>query len=218
MILWFSKMLLPLVISYVIAFGLISRRPIFDDFLDGAKSGMKTVADILPTLIGLITAVGVVRASGLLDAITDICAGAAGLFHIPQELVPITLVRLVSNSAATGLLLDMFRQYGPDSRIGMAASVIMSSTETVFYCLSIYFGSVKCAGPAMHVPGALIATAAGLRHASGLRESKTLPRTHFFHNVVRKTRLSKDSKSCIIKSGATGFACSEGEKWILTRH
>ena len=128
MILWFSKMLLPLVISYVIAFGLISRRPIFDDFLDGAKSGMKTVADILPTLIGLITAVGVVRASGLLDAITDICAGAAGLFYIPQELVPITLVRLVSNSAATGLLLDMFRQYGPDSRIGMAASVIMSST------------------------------------------------------------------------------------------
>ena len=98
MILWFSKMLLPLVISYVIAFGLISRRPIFDDFLDGAKNGIKTVADILPTLIGLITAVGVVRASGLLDAITDISAGAAGLFHIPQELVPITLVRLVSNS------------------------------------------------------------------------------------------------------------------------
>ena len=159
MILWFSKMLLPLVISYVIAFGLISRRPIFDDFLDGAKSGMKTVADILPTLIGLITAVGVVRA---LDAITDICAGAAGLFYIPQELVPITLVRLVSNSAATGLLLDMFRQYGPDSRIGMAASVIMSSTETVFYCLSIYFGSVKVRRTRYAVPGALIATAAGI--------------------------------------------------------
>ena len=162
MILWFSKMLLPLVISYVIAFGLISRRPIFDDFLDGAKSGMKTVADILPTLIGLITAVGVVRASGLLDAITDICAGAAGLFYIPQELVPITLVRLVSNSAATGLLLDMFRQYGPDSRIGMAASVIMSSTETVFYCLSIYFGSVQVRRTRYTVPGALIATGAGI--------------------------------------------------------
>ena len=162
MILWFSKMLLPLVISYVIAFGLISRRSIFDDFLDGAKNGMKTVADILPTLIGLITAVGVVRASGLLDAITDISAGAAGLFHIPQELVPVTLVRLVSNSAATGLLLDLFRQYGPDSRIGMAASVIMSSTETVFYCLSIYFGSVKVRRTRYAVPGALIATAAGI--------------------------------------------------------
>ena len=131
MILWFSKMLLPLVISYVIAFGLISRRPIFDDFLDGAKNGIKTVADILPTLIGLITAVGIVRASGLLDAIT-------------------------------GLLLDLFRQYGPDSRIGMAASVIMSSTETVFYCLSIYFGSVKVRRTRYAVPGALIATAVGI--------------------------------------------------------
>ena len=109
MILWLSKILLPFVISYVIAFGLISHRPIFDDFLDGAKSGMKTVADILPTLIALITAVGVVRASGLLDAVTSACAGAAGLLHIPRELVPITLVRLVSNSAATGLLLDLFR-------------------------------------------------------------------------------------------------------------
>lgn len=91
MILWLSKILLPFVISYVIAFGLISHRPIFDDFLDGAKSGMKTVADILPTLIALITAVGVVRASGLLDAVTSVCAGAAGLLHIPRELVPITL-------------------------------------------------------------------------------------------------------------------------------
>ena len=162
MILWISKILLPFVISYVVAFGLISHRPVFDDFLDGAKSGMKTVAEILPTLVGLMSAVGVLRASGLLDAVTDVCAGAAGLLHIPQELVPITLVRLVSNSAATGLLLDLFRQYGPDSRIGMAASVLMSSTETVFYCLSIYFGSVKVRRTRYTVPGALIATVAGI--------------------------------------------------------
>lgn len=162
MILWLSKILLPFVIGYVIAFGLISRRPVFDDFLEGAKGGMKTVADILPTLIGLITAVGVVRASGLLDALTSVCAGAAGILHIPRELVPITMVRLVSNSAATGLLLDLFRQYGPDSHIGMAASVLMSSTETVFYCLSIYFGSVKVRRTRYSIPGALIATAAGI--------------------------------------------------------
>lgn len=162
MILWLSKILLPFVISYVIAFGLISRRPIFNDFLDGAKDGMKTVADILPTLIGLIAAVGVVRASGLLDAVTGVCARTAGLLHIPRELVPIILVRLVSSSAATGLLLDLFRQYGPDSRIGMAASLLMSSTETVFYCLSIYFGSVQVRRTRYTVPGALIATAAGI--------------------------------------------------------
>ena len=161
-LIFLSEFMVPLTVFYIVGSGILAKRPVFDDFLDGAKSGMKTVADILPTLIGLITAVGVVRASGLLDAITDICAGAAGLFYIPQELVPITLVRLVSNSAATGLLLDMFRQYGPDSRIGMAASVIMSSTETVFYCLSIYFGSVQVRRTRYTVPGALIATAAGI--------------------------------------------------------
>ena len=161
-LIFLSEFMVPLTVFYIVGSGILTKRPVFDDFLDGAKNGIKTVADILPTLIGLITAVGVVRASGLLDAITDIRAGAAGLFHIPQELVPITLVRLVSNSAATGLLLDLFRQYGPDSRIGMAASVIMSSTETVFYCLSIYFGSVKVRRTRYTVPGALIATAAGI--------------------------------------------------------
>ena len=74
MILWLSKILLPFVISYVIAFGLISRRPIFNDFLDGAKEGMHTVADVLPTLIGLMTAVGVLRASGILEAVSVGCA------------------------------------------------------------------------------------------------------------------------------------------------
>ncbi len=92
---------------------------------------MKTVADILPTLDWSDYSCGVVR-HPTTGCDNGYLRGAAGLFYIPQELVPITLVRLVSNSAATGLLLDMFRQYGPDSRIGMAASVIMSSTETVF--------------------------------------------------------------------------------------
>lgn len=162
MILWISKILLPFTVSYVVAFGLISHRPIFDDFLDGAKNGMKTVADLLPTLLGLMTAVGVVRASGLLETVTCLCAEASGILHLPQELIPLTLVRLVSNSAAIGLLLDLFQQYGPDSRVGMAASVLMSSTETVFYCLSIYFGSVKVRRTRYTVPGALLATAAGI--------------------------------------------------------
>ena len=161
-LIFLSEFMVPLTVFYIVGSGILTKRPVFDDFLDGAKSGMKTVADILPTLIALITAVGVVRASGLLDAVTSVCAGAAGLLHIPRELVPITLVRLVSNSAATGLLLDLFRQYGPDSRTGMAASVLMSSTETVFYCLSIYFGSVKVRRTRYTVPGALIATAAGI--------------------------------------------------------
>lgn len=162
MIVWLSRILIPLTVSYIIGFGLLSRRPVFEDFLEGAKDGMRTVAGILPTLIGLMTAVGVLRASGLLDALSGWLTAPAQWLHLPSELVPLTLVRLVSNSAATGLVLDIFGKHGPDSQIGMAASVLMSCTETVFYCVSIYFGAVKVKKTRYALPGALIATAVGV--------------------------------------------------------
>lgn len=171
-VLWLSKILVPFVICYIIGFGLISGRPVFDDFLDGAKEGMKTVAEIFPTLLGLITAVGILRASGFLDALASWLSVPAGWLHIPAPLVPVTLVRLVSNSAATGLVLDIFRQYGPDSPIGMAASVMMSSTETVLYCISIYFGAVKIKKTRYVLPGALLATAAGVAASIWLTQPK----------------------------------------------
>lgn len=162
MMVWLSRLLIPITVSYIVGFGLLSKRPVFDDFLEGAKDGMKTVAGILPTLIGLMTAVGVLRASGLLDALGSWLSVPARWLHLPAELVPLTLVRLISNSAATGLVLDIFGKYGPDSALGMAASVLMSCTETVFYCISIYFGSVKVEKTRYTIPGALIATAAGI--------------------------------------------------------
>lgn len=162
MISWLSRILVPLIISYIVGFGLLSRRPVFDDFLAGAKEGMRTVTQILPTLIGLMTAVGVLRASGFLDTLGEWLAAPATWLHLPVPLIPLTLVRLISNSAATGLVLDIFARYGPDSPLGMAASVMMSSTETVFYCISIYFGSVHVTKTRYVLPGALLATAAGI--------------------------------------------------------
>ncbi|MGL5436339.1 MAG: spore maturation protein [Lachnospiraceae bacterium] len=161
-IIWLSRYMIPLVICYIIGFGLLSKRPIFDDFTDGAKDGMKTVVSILPTLIGLMTAVGVLRASGFLDALAGWLSVPARYLHMPEQLIPLTLVRLVSNSAATGLVLDIFENYGPDSVLGMAASILMSCTETLFYCISIYFGSVKVTKTRYALPGALVATIAGI--------------------------------------------------------
>lgn len=162
MILWISQIMIPLAVCYIIGFGLLSKRPVFEDFLEGAKAGMKTVAGVLPTLIGLMCAVGVLRTSGFLEAAGSLLAGPAAFLHLSAELIPLTLVRMVSNSAATGLMLDIFDRFGPDSSLGMCASVMMSSTETVFYCLSIYFGSVKIKKTRYALPGALIATAAGI--------------------------------------------------------
>lgn len=162
MIVWLSNMMIPMTVGYIVAFGLFSRRPVFDDFLAGAKDGMNTVAGILPTLIGLMTAVGVLRASGFLGALSGWLTIPARLLHFPEELLPLTLIRLISNSAATGLVLDIFKQFGPDSQLGMAASILMSSTETVFYCISVYFGSVHVTKTRYTIPGALLATAAGI--------------------------------------------------------
>lgn len=162
MIQWISRILVPLIVSYIVGFGILSRRPVFDDFLTGAKEGIRTIVNILPTLIGLMTAVGVLRSSGFLDVLSGWMSVPASWLHLPAPLIPLTLVRLISNSAATGLVLDIFTRYGPDSPLGMAASVMMSSTETVFYCISIYFGSVHVTKTRYVLPGALLATAAGV--------------------------------------------------------
>ena len=161
-LLFLSEAMVPLMIFYIVGFGLLSGRPVLDDFIDGAKDGMKTVAGIFPTLAGLMVSVGIIRSSGFLDFLGEVLAMPAALLHLPPQLVPVILVRLVSNSAATGLVLDIFKEYGTDSRLGLMASIMMSSTETVLYCMSLYFGSVKITKTRYTLPGALLATAAGL--------------------------------------------------------
>ena len=155
-VLYLSDFLVPVILFYIIGFGLISRRPVFDDFTRG------TVAGILPTLIGLMTAVGVLRASGFLEFLSEILKAPAGFLRIPGEIVPVILVRLVSSSAATGFLLDIFRTYGPDSLLGMTVSIMESCTETVFYTMSVYFMAVKVTKTRWTLAGALISTAAGI--------------------------------------------------------
>ncbi len=159
---YLSEYLVPLVLFYITGFAVLQRRPVFDDFIEGAKMGMRTVAGILPTLVGLMTAVGVLRASGFLDFLAGILEGPAGFFHVPAETVPVILVRLVSSSAATGLLLDIFKNSGPDSYVGMMVSILESCTETVFYTMSVYYMAVRVTKTRWTLAGALAATAGGV--------------------------------------------------------
>ena len=161
-LIFLSEFMVPLVIFYIVGFGLLSGRPVFDDFLKGAAEGMKTVAGILPTLIGLMAGVGILRASGLLEAAAEILKAPAARLHIPTPLVPVMLVRLVSSSAATGLILDIFKQYGPDSLTGNMVSIMMGCTETVFYTMSVYFMTAGIRKTRWTLAGALIATAGGI--------------------------------------------------------
>lgn len=158
---YLSDFMIPFLLFYVVGYGLLSKRDIYSDFLDGAKNGLKTVAGLVPTLIGLLTGVGVLRASGFLEFLSGLLGKATGAAGISPELVPLALVRMFSSSAATGLLLDIFKEFGTDSSIGLTAGIMLSATESIFYCMSVYFGSVKIQKTRYTLPGAILATMAG---------------------------------------------------------
>ncbi len=160
-LLYLSDMMIPMVIFYLVGYGLLAKTDVYTAFLQGAKTGMKTVLDILPTLIGLFVAVGALRTSGALDFLAGLLQKAVGGTGIPSPLIPLVLVRLFSSSAATGMAVDIFKEFGTDSYAGMAASILMSCTETVFYTMSVYFAAAKVTRTRYTLPGALIATAAG---------------------------------------------------------
>jgi len=161
-LLFLSETIIPILIFWIVAYGFVNRRPVYEDFIEGAKDGFTTVFGILPTLIGLMIAVGVLRASGFLEMLGGLLSALIPEQIFPPELLPLSLVKMFSSSAATGLLLDIFKEHGPDSFLGRTAAVMMSSTETVFYTLSVYFMSVNIKKSRYTVAGALVCTIAGL--------------------------------------------------------
>ena len=160
-----SDFLIPVTILFIVVFGCLQRVDIYEVFLEGAKEGLQTGIDILPTLIGLVMAVEVVRAGGLLDLMVELLRPLSNAVGFPAELAPLSIVRLVSSSAATGLLTDLFAHYGPDSTLGRVASVMMSCTETVFYTMSLYFLSVGIKKTRWTQPCALLANIVGIAAA-----------------------------------------------------
>ena len=156
LLVYISNYIVPFLILSIIVYGLSAKVNVYETFIKGAKSGFFTVVRIMPTLIGLMAAVGILRASGVLDFISGL------LENFPGELVPLTIVKMFSSSAATGLLLDIFKQFGTDSRLGMIASISLSCTETIFYTMSVYFMTAGIKKSRYTLAGALIATFAGL--------------------------------------------------------
>ena len=155
-----SNIIIPALIFYVVMTGLTQKKDIYRSFTKGAQDGVQTVIGILPTLIGLMVAVGVLRASGFLDFMGRMFGQFLGDF--PQELVSLFLIKAFSSSAATGLLLDIYKEYGTDSYAGLVASLALSSTETIFYTMSVYFMTIKVTKTRWTLPGALISTIAGI--------------------------------------------------------
>ena len=159
---YISDFIIPILIVYILVTGLAAKIPVYDEFVKGASEGVRTVFRIFPTLVGLMTAVGMLRASGVLDVLTKLLVLPARILHFPEQLIPLALVRLFSASAATSLVLDVYKQYGTDSYTGMLASIMMGCTETVFYTMSVYFLAVKISRTRWTLAGALFSTLAGI--------------------------------------------------------
>ena len=139
---YISDCMIPFVILYLVGYGMCKKVDIFDSFIEGAKDGFLTVYKILPTLIGIF-------------------APVVNILHFPGELLPLFIVKMFSSSAATGLLLDIYKTYGTDSYLGTLASVLMSCSETIFYTMSVYFMTARVTKTRYTLTGALVATFAG---------------------------------------------------------
>lgn len=159
---YLSDFCIPLLLFYMIAYGLLTKTDIYKEFTEGAKDGFQVTIGILPTLIGLMTGVGMLRASGFLEMLSGLLKPVAEVLFFPAELVPLVVVKLFSSSAATGLVLDIFKEFGPDSYLGKVTSLICSSTETVFYTMSVYFMAAGVKKTRYTLTGALTATAVGV--------------------------------------------------------
>lgn len=156
-----SVYIIPAFISAIIISCVKSKVPVYDSVIEGAEDGLKMLLKIIPTMVAIMTAVSMLRASGALEAAVGALSPLCKAANIPPEIVPMMLLRPISGSGAFGILADDLTVYGPDSRIGNLASVIMGSTETTFYTLAVYFGSTNVKDIKRAVPCAVLGDVVG---------------------------------------------------------
>ncbi|MCL2578840.1 MAG: spore maturation protein [Oscillospiraceae bacterium] len=138
-----SDFVLPITLVGILGYGIFKGVDVFGEFLTGAKEGLTTVVNIVPAIIALMTCVGMFKASGALDGIVWLFSPVAAALQLPQEVVPLAILRPISGSGALVIYNDILATHGPDSFIGRVASVIEGSSETTFYTIAVYYGAVK---------------------------------------------------------------------------
>lgn len=153
--------IVPLLLFGICAAALQKRENAYDLMLNGAADGLKLLISLVPALIFLLTAVTMLRQSGAIEILSRFFAPVFSFFGIPPETAILVLVRPISGSAALAVGADLMAQYGVDSQIGRTAAIMLGSTETTFYTISVYFGAVGIHKTRYTVPAALIADLTG---------------------------------------------------------
>ena len=161
-----GEYIVPMVLAVTAVAALRKREKAYDILVDGAREGFQMLLTIAPCLVVLLSAVGMLRASGALEALSRVLSPALKFVGIPPQTVLLMLVRPISGSAALAIGAELIAQYGVDSLIGRTAAVMLGSTETTFYTISVYFGSWGISKTRYAVPAALVADAVGFLAAS----------------------------------------------------
>ena len=137
------KAIIPIIIILIVTYGVVKNVKVYECFIEGAKEGLGICLRIFPYLLAMLIAINVFRASGAMDFLISIIKPGVDKVGVPPEVVPLVMMKPLSGSGAVGVFTDVVKQYGPDTFVGICASIIMGSTETIFYTLAVYFGAVK---------------------------------------------------------------------------
>lgn len=155
------SLLVPLVLLFVVGFALRKRSDVYRSLLSGGRDGLKLLYTILPALVMLLTVSTMLRASGALDTLSRLLSPVFSALGVPVETLPLILIRPLSGSAALAVGAELIARYGADSQVGLTAAVMLGSTETTFYTVSVYFGAVGIRKTRYAIPAALFADLVG---------------------------------------------------------
>jgi spore maturation protein B len=156
-----SAWAVPLLLAGITAFAWTRRVKVYPAFVEGARQGFETAVRIIPALVAVVVALGMMKASGAMDALADALAPVTTRLGLPAPVLPMVLVRPLSGGAALGVVGDVLRSEGPDGYAGRLVSVMAGSTETTFYVLAVYMGAVGITRYRQALPAALIADLVG---------------------------------------------------------
>ena len=157
--------IIPLIILLILAYGYLKGVKVYEAFIEGARDGLMITFRILPYIAAMFLAVGMLRSSGGLNFMLYVLRPLTNAVGIPEEVVPLIIMKPLSGSGALEILADILKRNGADSHAGVLASIIMSSTETIFYTITVYYGSVGIKNIRHTLVAALIADAAGVAAA-----------------------------------------------------
>ena len=139
---YISTIIIPFIIVFIIAYGIIEKRNVYDIFIIGAKKGIKIVIELFPTLLAIFLAINLLKSSGIINFIVDLISPILTALNIPIEIMPLAILRPISGSASMGIATNIIQENGVDSKIGLITATIMGATETTFYTIALYTSSI----------------------------------------------------------------------------